>query len=599
MKLQSYFAEDEDVLLLNTQYIPPMKDEKTGKFSDSILYLVYRDNKTGEKKLRTIKNPVSTTFITKPEYRSSFRTQRDYLHDYEVDEYHVPYNSLTRFIKNKLIEDGKDIEYVNVCNEAPKEIFKWRHSYFADYNICDYAMISYVLSNSINKTDITAAFLDIESDVYGKTSSEMDESCPINAVSVVIPFNEKGKKFKHPKVFTFLLRNHIRYKDQEYFENHLDKFIEECHQEFDKKYHSPEFIIRVYDDEVKLLVNLFAVLHKLSPDFILIWNMGYDIPSIIKRLIALGQNPLHFFCHPDFECAHYRYNYDLIYKNDFKNKSESFDCTSYSLWCDQMLNYAGLRKSQADYGGNSLDNVAKIELGAEKRRYDGKNVTVLNGAIEEYWNFVKYSINDVLLQYGIDERTGDLQALFEQSIYGGTRISKTLKQSVYLKNVFAIDYFNMNIVPCNNKNVNYSKYRDEERAVDDDIYASTIETDYDDISLPGALVGDPKNNAPEGIEIFGEKSRYYFKYVMDEDFGSLYPNAKQVSNIASSTQYGRVIIKDKILEDENPNNDPKYIRAGKLMEDYETGDESIHGRWIGLKPTYEYIKKYMKERLMS
>ena len=35
------------------------------------------------------------------------------------------------------------------------------------------------------------------------------------------------------------------------------------------------------------------------------------------------------------------------------------------------------------------------------------------------------------------------------------------------------------------------------------------------------------------------------------------------------------------------------------MEDYETGDESIHGRWIGLKPTYEYIKKYMKERLMS
>ena len=70
-----------------------------------------------------------------------------------------------------------------------------------------------------------------------------DGSAPINAVSVVIPFDESGKRFKHPKVFTFLLRNHIRYKEQEYFENHLDKFIEECHEEFDEKYDKPQLLI--------------------------------------------------------------------------------------------------------------------------------------------------------------------------------------------------------------------------------------------------------------------------------------------------------------------------------------------------------------------
>ena len=75
-----------------------------------------------------------------------------------------------------------------------------------------------------------------------------------------------------------------------------------------------------------------------------------------------------------------------------------------------------------------------------------------------------------MLQYGIDKRTEDLQGLFEQALYGGTRLSKTLKQSVYLKNVFALDYFKKyDIVPKNNDNVSYINNRDEEEAVDKDI----------------------------------------------------------------------------------------------------------------------------------
>ena len=75
--------------------------------------------------------------------------------------------------------------------------------------------------------------------------------------------------------------------------------------------------------------------------------MGYDIPAIIKRLQVLGEDPREYFCHPDFSNPYIKYNYDRIYKNDFKNKNESFDCTSYSTWCDQMLNYAGIDFSSA------------------------------------------------------------------------------------------------------------------------------------------------------------------------------------------------------------------------------------------------------------
>lgn len=245
--------------------------------------------------------------------------------------------------------------------------------------------------------------------------------------------------------------------------------------------------------------------------------------------------------------------------------------------------------------------MANIELNAEKRRYSKKTVTVLNGAIEEYWNFVKYSINDVLLQYGIDERTGDLQSLFEQSLYGGTRLSKTLKQSVYLKNVFALDYFKKyDIVPKNNDNVSYINNKNEEDAVDKDMITLMGEENndekYDEISLPGAVVGDPTLNDYNGVKILGKKSNTYFKYACDLDYSSMYPNIKISSNIGPHTQYGRLIIDKQIIPDENPDNNPKFIRGGKFIEDLETCDGFKIGMWMSLPSSYDLLKDYEKWR---
>ena len=606
MELMSYIRPEEDVLLLNETYVPAM-DKGDGNFSDDVLYLTYRDNKTGEKKVREIIKPKVETFITKPEYRTSFKTQRSYLSKDEVDSYIVRYNQLASFVIKQIQEDGRDLEYLQVCKIAKKEAFKWRHSYFADENICDYAKMAYMLNRELDETklNVSKAFFDIESDIFGLSTVEADEGQgPINAISVVIPYDEYGREFPHPKVYTFLLRNHIRYSEQKFFEDNLDMFKEECHEEFDKKYNKPEFIIKVLDKEIDLLKVTFGLLHKMKPDFILIWNMSYDIPAIIKRLNILGEDPRAFFCHSDFSQPYMRYNYDNIYKNDLKNKSESFECTSYSTWTDQMLQYAGVRKAKSDYGGNTLDNIAKIELNAEKRRYSKRTVTVLNGAIEEYWNFVKYSINDVLLQYGIDKHTGDLQALFEQAMYGATRLSKTLKQSVYLKNVYALEYFKTyDIVPKNNDNVSYINNKNEEDAVDKDIAATFYSSGdddnldkYDEINLPGAVVGDPTLNAHNGVEILGKKSNAYFKYVCDLDYSSMYPNIKISSNIGAHTQYGRLIIEKQLIKDENPDNNPKFIRGGKFIEDLETCDGFKIGEWMGLPLTYDIIKEYDKWR---
>lgn len=605
MRLKTFFKEEENVLILNSIYIRPEKDDDTNKWSNPRLNIVYKDLDTGIKKLRIIDNPATDTFITKSEYKT-FKTQRQYLNEDQVERYNVPYNKLTRFICDKIKEDGKDKDYLNVCADIPKESFKWRHSYFADYDINDYILISQALKLDANKDnppkyELSTGFLDIESDIYEYTSEQISNAeDPINAVSIVVSHNESGKRLKNPVVYTLLLRNYKRYSQQEYFEKHLDKFVSECHDEFDKKYNYPKFAIKCFDDERDLLKTLFALIYKLKLDFIMIWNMTYDIPKIYNRLIRLGENPINYFCHPDFGEGYCRYNYDMIYKNDIKNSCESFDCTSYTSYVDQMRHYAGIRKSKSDYGGNSLDNVAHIELNAEKRKYDGKTVTVINGALEEYWNFVKYSINDVLLQYGIENRTEDLYTLFEQSMYGGTRLSKTLKQSVYLKNVYAIEYFIRNIVPKNNNNVNYSRFGSQDDATNIDEYNSHKELsgyiDYDDFSLPGALVGDPKLNDNQGVMIMGSRSNAYFKYVIDLDFTAMYPNAKITANISPYTQYGRIIIETECIKDENPDNNPKFMRGGKFIEDYSTDDGSNVARWIGIKPTHNYLSAYGEYR---
>lgn len=509
------YDKGSDVLLLDTVYVRPRKlDDR--KWTNGTLYLIHKDISTGQKKVSEINNPSSSVYITKEELRKNFRTQRAYLHLDEVDEYKVKYKNITKFIKDKIEEDGVDLEYLKLYDQAKKEVFKWRHSYYSDYDLCDYALTQAVLNYKPSSLDTTKSFLDIEVDVYGRGSYELDDAkCPIHAISMIFDHEPDGKKTKKPYVFTLLLRNHVRYKHQKEFEENLNSFIDKCHKEFDKKYCDAKYKIKVFDDESELLSTFHALVNLFNSDFTLIWNMPFDIPYIYKRSSELGYNPDEIFSHPDFSDKFTNYWVDFNYRNDLKNRCDYFDTTSYTRYMCQMSNYAGIRKGRADYGGNSLDNVAKLELKEQKREYSKPGITVINGAIEEYENFVLYSINDVWLQYALERRTNDTQVLFEQAYYGGTRISKTLKQSVYLKNVFAIEYFKLGIVPRNNKNINYSKYSNCD--VEED------ENTHDKLDLKGALVGNPELNEHTGVKIFGKRSKYLFELCMDFDYASKAP----------------------------------------------------------------------------
>ena len=88
--------------------------------------------------------------------------------------------------------------------------------------------------------------------------------------------------------------------------------------------------------------------------------MPFDIPYLIERMKVLGLDPAQVMCHPDFPVKQCYFKKDN--KNfNVKDKTDYFNLSSYTLFCDQMTIYAALRKGQQELRSNKLGFVAKKE----------------------------------------------------------------------------------------------------------------------------------------------------------------------------------------------------------------------------------------------
>ena len=133
---------------------------------------------------------------------------------------------------------------------------------------------------------------------------EMGE-CPINAVSYIY----------NGTVHSFLLRDSNNPLIEEFEKSINADLFQELHQfvinavggiKKAEKYHIDQlsYEFSFFDEEIALIQNLFMLINKQEPDFLLAWNMAFDIPYIIERLYQLGYDPKDILCHPSFNDAH-------------------------------------------------------------------------------------------------------------------------------------------------------------------------------------------------------------------------------------------------------------------------------------------------------
>lgn len=610
------------------------------------MFIVYKNEK-GEKRVKVVPNPSIDIFFTKPEYRSDWTTAREYIEMDKVYPVNVKYNQVVNTVYKEACKENDPATkiLVDVYNKADmmhqsnakKEILKWQHAFMADLDVQDYyrIMLGYQY-DTMHYHIINKCFLDIESDVYGLTSGEMDMDLdPTNACTLIFDFDMNVSEKKKPQVFTFLLRNHKKYPQQKKFEDNLDKFVKQCHDEFDHQSIvkgnktttidvCADYHIKLFDDESELLTAIFKVINYYKPDLCAVWNIAYDLPKLRARMEHHNIDHVHVMCDPMFPkpTRFVEMNIDNRGKLDIADRKTYIKMASTTRYVDQMQTYASIRKGRKAYGSNKLDNIAGIELGVGKRTFE-KGIDVTNAPIKDYWNFVLYNIRDVWCQVLIDRVTNDMMTLIYDSNQAGCSIENLTKQTQYQKQIYYTCYLRKGFVPGSNINNNYIKgitdknaesldelkrKRDLRRRLDDDDYDEDDEIQeivvdtleyaenvYEDgidrkIALTGGIVGDPNLNSMNGTELIeGISSKHTFDDCDDMDYASEYPWAKVTRSISRSTQYGRLIISKKISDRQNVYDEENYIPGSEFTADYISQDiMSLGNVWFNL-PTLEEV----------
>ena len=458
-ELEVKYPEGYDLTLLNTFYQYPIYQDGK-KVSDDFIVLVYKDNVTGEKHHEIIFSPTYTYYIMNedeeiPNYNKLF-IERDKVHPVEV--------KFTNLEKS-IAEETDNLEFYkqNIYSQNKKENKKLHtlpQVFFSDTNIEDHYRFKFGMTYKNDVIKLNKGFFDIEVD--GKFAVgdfvQMGE-CEINCVSYL---DERQKK-----VYTFILRNQNN-PLIEVFEEELSSgkfglkeiraFIQDAVGGEDNcnKYNLNEFTydLMFYDYEIELIEDLFRVIHMCDADFVEGWNSsGFDLEYIIARIKALGYNPAEIMCNKKWKVKVVKNFVDEIHKSEFAERGDYTFISGNPVFIDQMIQYASRRKSKiGSFASFKLDDIGLLEAGVQKLDYSHITLSVTELPWLDFKTFVLYNIMDTVVQKCIENKTQDLEYIFAKCLVNNTTYKKGHRQTVYLINRMAADWYKMGYIIGNNNN---------------------------------------------------------------------------------------------------------------------------------------------------
>lgn len=545
-----------------------------------VLDVIYKDMDTGMKFVEEIEDPLYEWYLVKDEYKTNY--PRLFIERDKV----VPMMSVhTNLEKDIACAVGlKQFFYDNIRNDNRSEnrkIHMHPDVFNSDMNIEDHYRFRFDKEFVNDSVPVSKAFFDIEADTINMKGDfpEMGE-CPINAVSLIL----KEQK----QIYSFLLRtkSNPQIKEFEEYVNSgevfpdLQNFIIDAvgGPEVARKYDvdSFKFTFLFYDEEkeIELIRDIFAAINAFQPDFALAWNMSFDVPYIMERIKRLGYAPEDIMCHPDFKNKVAYYVVDEKNKNMPAERGDYCILSSYTTFLDQMIHFASRRKNQTKLLSFSLDFVG--EMIAKVKKLDYKNITTNISELpyKDYKTFVFYNIMDTIVQYCIEQCTGDTDYIYSKCLLNNTRYSKGHRQTVYLTNRFVKEAYNDSI-DCYIVGNNTNKFSEKPSE-----------------KFPGAFVADPMQcGSYSKIKVYGNPIEV-FDNLDDFDYSSLYPSLIRQFNIAANTQIGKITIADVVYAYENPRRLDNWTRECAFMEDMNSQVWlELCSRWFGLS---NYTKLYFE-----
>lgn len=576
------YPEGSDISIIDITYVKSEKKEviySNGYMRDTwtkdYLIIVYRDNVTQQKKHQIIEEPEYTYYISNENDIKPY--PRYFVSKDNVHPVTTKYKDLEKSIFMNLgMKEEYNILKANSDFKGIKNIHKDPRVFMSDMNIEDYYRFLFSNEYPNNNFKIHKAFFDIEVD--GKYQAgdfpELGE-VPINAVSL---YDDKLNK-----VFTFLLRNKENPLIEEFEHNISEKVLKDMYdfivdavggrkkaESFGMTGLQLELIF--FDEEIDLVHSLFATIHKISPDFCLGYNMSnFDMAYIIQRVINLGYDPTDILCDNNFpkKYRHINHFIDINNKNQLNKRSDYTNISGHVVFVDQLLQFA--QKRSAKYGSFDsfkLDDIGYLVAKVKKLSYAHITHDITQLPYLNYYIFVLYNIIDTVVQHCIEIKSKDVEYLYSKCAMNNTSYGKCHRQTVYLMNRFAKEYYKSGYILGNNMN------RDNEKP---EKYA-------------GAIVGDPTLlNDFSKLKINGLPSMIVDNTI-DEDFKSLYPSCTNQCNMAPNTQIGQIEIAEPVWSGENILKDEKYCRASEFVENLVCDNILIFAnRYFNLATFKEFI----------
>ena len=533
----------DNAMLIDIQYV---RENRAAKLPD-YLYLIWKNLDTGEKFLTKIKEPPIPIYFEKPEYRDYdyFKTEERFEKLYRKN---VRYKDVCYAVAH---EDGPEAEsYVRQCLQTQRyrDIDRVKLSKYAfghDYDIRVIYRNTWMDTYDNDRSKhIHKAFGDIEVDFLESPTGKSDpNTCPMDMMTIV-----DGEK---KEVYTFCLTGVTckekdttdmtvfelqeemkrrsmyahRLNEQEYWKNRPEELVQEAEKMFGENYPGFQFRVYFYTNEAMMITHIFQLIHLLKPDFMMFWNIAFDIPFLIERAKVLGLNPAEIMCHPDFP------NKQCYFKKDnlhfaIKNKTDFFRITDYTVYIDQMVTYAAIRKGQSELRNTKLTYIAEKEIGDSKLDYSD-DATIKTLSYRNWLKYYLYNIKDVLLQWGIEEVTNDIDTLYVYSYENITQYENVFKQTVKLRNLQYRSWAEQGYVP----GVNVNAYLYEEEADESDEDDEDEGSDGNKKGFEGALVGNPLLIRKFGAKLYGKRTNNIFDFSIDMDMSSFYPSTVSAMNI--------------------------------------------------------------------
>lgn len=462
-----------NITLLNVIYHRPRKDEETGRYGKDSIDIVFKDMDTMEKHVQHIEEPTYTYYMVNDGVPANYN--RMFIEETSVHPIECKYNELKKSIAENT--NNLDFFYDNLRSGNAKlndELFKIPSIFNADMNIEDYYRFEFSRLYKNEPFNPTKLYFDIEADIKDIKGDfpEMGE-CPVNAITLVDDANHN--------VYTLLLENPEnplieKFKQTPNLTKELKAFVQqrvggwknEVRYGLDKfSYH-----ILFYDEEIKLIHDAFNVINTIKPDFALAWNIAFDLPFLIQRIINLGYDPCEIICHPDFKVKECYYFIDKR-ADKFEERGDYAQISAYTVYLDQLITFASRRKGQRAVASFKLDYIG--DKFAEVRKLDYSHITTKLAELPylNYYVFVFYNVMDTIVQLCVEHKVGDIDFVYNKAMSTNTRYAKVHRQTTYLINRGNSDFRKMGYILGNNINKSNEK-----------------------VGFAGAFVADPKLVSP-------------------------------------------------------------------------------------------------------